>query len=134
MRIAISTRLDFDIIFFQVGTVNGIILGVNKYLPKYKQGSEAIIVNISSISALEVCSHIPIYGGTKLASLAFTRNWGNSEIYQRTKVKVVAVCPGDTKTDSFIQTASHNSQHTLSEMYDQIRKERSPNTDIVIQE
>lgn len=55
-------------------------------------------MNISSIAALEVIPGIPMYTATKLAVLGIGRVFGHREHYQRTKVKVITVCPGATDT------------------------------------
>lgn len=84
--------------FQQNGTTHGILLGLENYIPKYKTGEEGLIVNISSIAALEPTPFIPIYGATKAAVLALTTSFGAPLHYERTKVSVIAVCPGVTDT------------------------------------
>lgn len=74
------------------------VLGVNEYLPKHQQGPEAVILNVSSIAALGYVPQIPIYTATKCAVNGLTRSWGNKAIFQTTKIRVVAVCPGATNT------------------------------------
>lgn len=73
-------------------------MGIDNYLPKYKQGPQAVIVNISSISSITAMPNIPIYSGTKAAIVQMTRAWGDPHHYTRTKVKVFAICPGTTLT------------------------------------
>ncbi|CAH1116305.1 unnamed protein product [Phaedon cochleariae] len=80
------------------GVIHGMLLAMEKYLPKYQQGPEALIVNTSSIAGLEGSAHVPIYAATKHAVLGLTKSWGCDTFYDRNKVRVVAVCPGVTNT------------------------------------
>ncbi|XP_076273566.1 15-hydroxyprostaglandin dehydrogenase [NAD(+)]-like [Rhynchophorus ferrugineus] len=80
------------------GVAYGVILGLDKYIPQYKSGPEGLIVNISSIAGVSPLAMIPIYVGTKFAVHGMTLSWGDSYHYNRTKVRVVGVCPGVTDT------------------------------------
>ncbi|XP_057667430.1 15-hydroxyprostaglandin dehydrogenase [NAD(+)]-like isoform X1 [Diorhabda carinulata] len=80
------------------GTVNGMLLGLEKYLKQFKQGNEAVILNTSSVCLIETMSVWPVYVSTKFGILGLTKEWGNDVHYDRTKVKVVAICPGPTYT------------------------------------
>lgn len=73
-------------------------MGLEHYIPKYKTAEEGLIVNISSIAALQPTPFIPIYTGTKAAILGLSTSFGAEVHYERTKVKVIAVCPGVTDT------------------------------------
>ncbi|CAH1102723.1 unnamed protein product [Psylliodes chrysocephalus] len=83
------------------GTINGIILGLETYLKNHKQGEEAVILNTSSIAAIRPGPWMPIYGCTKAAIAGLTQSWGHDFHYERTKVRVVAICPGGTHTGLF---------------------------------
>lgn len=74
------------------------LLGFDKYLPKYKQGPEAVIVNTSSVAGLNGSGAIPIYSAVKSAVSSTVKSWGNPEFYDETKVRVVGICPGITNT------------------------------------
>uniref|UniRef100_A0A6P7F6P2 15-hydroxyprostaglandin dehydrogenase [NAD(+)]-like n=1 Tax=Diabrotica virgifera virgifera TaxID=50390 RepID=A0A6P7F6P2_DIAVI len=80
------------------GTINGMVLGIENYLKNHKQGDEAVIMNLSSISVLQPVPIFPVYVGTKHAIVGLTRNWGHHLHYDRTKVRVAAICPGATDT------------------------------------
>ncbi|XP_074031995.1 15-hydroxyprostaglandin dehydrogenase [NAD(+)] [Leptinotarsa decemlineata] len=80
------------------GMVHGMLLALEKYLPDYQQGPEAVVVNISSIAGVIGSPHVPIYCATKHAVLGLTKSWGVSSFYRKFKVRVVAVCPGITRT------------------------------------
>lgn len=74
------------------------MLSINKYLPSYQQGPEAVVINFSSVAGITPFHHYPIYGATKSAIISLTRAWGQDKIFQKTKVRVTAICPGITKT------------------------------------
>ncbi|XP_049819391.1 15-hydroxyprostaglandin dehydrogenase [NAD(+)]-like [Aethina tumida] len=80
------------------GVVNGMLLGLDNYIKNHKTGSEGVIVNTSSIAGVGCFGNIPIYSGTKWAVHGMTRAWGVPFHYERTKVKVFAICPGATDT------------------------------------
>ncbi|KAK5642056.1 hypothetical protein RI129_008223 [Pyrocoelia pectoralis] len=80
------------------GTVNGTILAMEHYLPKYKSADEAIIINISSLAGLYGYPATPIYAASKSGVIALSRSLGCDLHFNRTKVKVIAVCPGYTST------------------------------------
>lgn len=71
---------------------------MDNYLPKYKSGEEALIVNISSIAGVQGFAVIPVYTGTKFAVHGMTLAWGHEYHYNRTKVRVIGICPGVTET------------------------------------
>lgn len=85
-------------LIFQNGTIHGILLGLEKYLPKYKTAEETVIVNISSTAGTQGYGHIPIYSATKHAILGLVKSWGIPEFYEGTKVRVIGICPGVTMT------------------------------------
>ncbi|XP_030760153.1 15-hydroxyprostaglandin dehydrogenase [NAD(+)]-like [Sitophilus oryzae] len=82
------------------GTINGIILGLETYLQKHRTGSEAVIANICSISGIggKMAFPCPLYTCSKFAVHGLTITFGCPEHFQRTGVRVVAVCPGVTET------------------------------------
>lgn len=81
---------------------------MDKYLPKNKQGPEALIINMSSILGLRGYGLLPIYSGTKHAVVGFTKSWGNDDFYKATKVKVIAICPGFTITEKLDELPALN--------------------------
>lgn len=82
----------------QVGTVYGTLLAMEEYIPKYKTGDEGVIVNLSSTAGLDPFPMIPVYTGTKFAVQGLSRSFGSEAHYKRTKVRVLALCPGATDT------------------------------------
>lgn len=84
------------------------LLGLDKYLPKYKQDSEAVIVNISSVAGTAGFAFIPVYCGTKYAVLGISKAWSDPEFYEQSKIKVVVVCPGITITPLITNMTGRN--------------------------
>ncbi|KAF5294913.1 hypothetical protein FQR65_LT10625 [Abscondita terminalis] len=80
------------------GTITGTYYAFENYLPKYKSGAEGVIINVSSITALGVYSHAPIYSATKSGVMAFSRCYGSSTHYNRKQNRVMTLCPGFTDT------------------------------------
>lgn len=82
----------------QTGTIYGTLLAYHEYFPKYRSGDEAIIVNISSIAGLDAFPISPVYTATKFAVLGFSRSLGDQFHYEKTKIKIITICPGVTYT------------------------------------
>lgn len=78
--------------------VNGVVLGMDKFLPKHKSGTEAVVVNTSSVAGIQGLAVLPVYSGTKFAVHGMTIAWGHDYHYCRSKVRVIGICPGATKT------------------------------------
>ncbi|XP_072387568.1 15-hydroxyprostaglandin dehydrogenase [NAD(+)]-like [Diabrotica undecimpunctata] len=102
------------------GIIGGMVLGMEKYLRYHKEGDEAVILNLSSLSVTENLCIMPVYVATKYGVIGLTRNWGDSSHYNRTKVRVLAICPGMTDT-CFLENLRHrllNEEYTA--MYDEV--------------
>ncbi|KAB0796089.1 hypothetical protein PPYR_10150 [Photinus pyralis] len=83
-----------------IGFVNGTILGYEHFLPKYKSSDEGVIINIASMAGLYPYPPLPIYSTAKSGIIGLTRSLGFQKHYQRTQIKVIAVCPGSTSTNN----------------------------------
>ncbi|XP_031347716.1 15-hydroxyprostaglandin dehydrogenase [NAD(+)]-like isoform X2 [Photinus pyralis] len=81
------------------GIVTGTILAYEHFLPKYKSSEEGAIINIASMAALYSYPSTPVYSAAKMGVIGITRSLGAKQHYQRTKIKVIAVCPGYTSTN-----------------------------------
>ncbi|CAG9761038.1 unnamed protein product [Ceutorhynchus assimilis] len=100
------------------GVINGILLGLENYIPKHKSGDEGVILNISSIAGIVPFACLPVYTGTKFAVHGMTLAWGLPAHYERTKVRVIAVGPGVTQTPLITDMKNKN----LSSEYEKIRE------------
>lgn len=78
--------------------VHGILLGLDEYIPKYKSGTDGAILNVSSVAGIIGYEVFPIYSATKFSVIGMTSAWGTPAHYERTNVKVLAICPGATDT------------------------------------
>jgi len=80
--------------------VRGTLLGL-QYMGKDKGGKGGVIVNIASILGLAPLSASPVYVATKHAVIGLTRSIGLPYHFDRTGVRVMAMCPGVTDTPLF---------------------------------
>lgn len=90
---------------------------MEKYLPKYKQGSEALIVNIASTTGTASYPFMPVYCSTKHATLGLTNCWGVPEHYEATTVRVIAICPGATSTPLLLDLSGRNFGERYEKIY-----------------
>ncbi|XP_018330561.1 15-hydroxyprostaglandin dehydrogenase [NAD(+)]-like isoform X2 [Agrilus planipennis] len=91
--------------------VNGVVIGsllAMDYLPKYTNGDESFLINIASIVAIDPFICVPIYSGTKSFVIGFSRALGAEPHYQRSKVKVLTICPGVTDTPLINEMSGKN--------------------------
>ncbi|KAI4471360.1 15-hydroxyprostaglandin dehydrogenase [nad(+)] [Holotrichia oblita] len=80
------------------GVVNGCILGLEEYLPKYNSGTEPVIVNIASTAGLTPLYFLPVYTSTKHAVIGLGKALAMRENCGVQKVKLMTLCPGATLT------------------------------------
>lgn len=72
---------------------------MDHYILNHKTGDEGLIINIASVAGLTPLDSYPLYSSTKSAVVQLTRGFGTNFHYTRTKIRVIAVCPGSTDTD-----------------------------------
>jgi len=77
--------------------VRGTLLGL-QYMGKDKGGKGGVVVNIASILGLAPLAGSPVYVATKHAVIGLTRSFGLPYHFDRTGVRVMAMCPGVTDT------------------------------------
>lgn len=69
------------------------------FLPLMKQRGHGAIVNLSSIAGFQPLPYMSVYAATKAFVLSFTESlWAENK---NTGVRILAVCPGPTKSDFF---------------------------------
>ncbi|KAF7281806.1 hypothetical protein GWI33_004240 [Rhynchophorus ferrugineus] len=103
------------------GTINGNLLGLEEFIPKYRSKAEGVIINVSSIRGVQPSGDRPVYAATKFAIHGMSLAWGEQNHYQRTNVKVIAVCPGSTATPLIANPKNTN----LGTAYEEIRQNNS---------
>ncbi|GJQ72772.1 hypothetical protein Trydic_g1423 [Trypoxylus dichotomus] len=74
------------------------MLSLYKYMPKYKSGTEGVVVNIASTFGIQPGYSLPVYTATKHAVVGIGRAFGNNYYYNRYKVRILTMCPGYTPT------------------------------------
>ncbi|CAH1116306.1 unnamed protein product [Phaedon cochleariae] len=117
------------------GAIHGINLGLEQYFPKHKQGSEAVILNVSSIVALEAEPPLSFYCATKHAVLGLTKTFGTPHYYEKTNIRVNAICPGLTMTPMALDKANRKiPEETESILEDVMRKLPSQTTQFLAEE
>jgi len=101
------------------------------HMGKHTGGKGGVIVNIASIVGLHPSSLAPIYTASKHAVLGFSQALAN--MYEKTGVRVVIMCPGVTLTALFgdMKEKVHDSLRAVMDIYDEFDKYPSQNTDNV---
>ncbi|XP_046628733.1 15-hydroxyprostaglandin dehydrogenase [NAD(+)]-like [Neodiprion virginianus] len=92
-----DSRWELEVNINYIGLVRGTLLGF-QYMGKDKGGKGGTIVNIASIAGLIHAPMFPIYVGTKCAVIGLTRSFGHSYHYDKTGVRLLAMCPSATDT------------------------------------
>ncbi|XP_049869581.1 15-hydroxyprostaglandin dehydrogenase [NAD(+)]-like [Pectinophora gossypiella] len=69
-----------------------------EHMRKEKGGKGGTIVNLASIYGFRIDQFLPTYQASKFAVMGFTKSLGHKYNYDRTGVRVVAICPGFTET------------------------------------
>ncbi|XP_026324877.1 15-hydroxyprostaglandin dehydrogenase [NAD(+)]-like [Hyposmocoma kahamanoa] len=83
-----------------------------EHMRKDKGGKGGTIINLASIYGYRVDQFLPVYQASKFAVMGFTRSLGHKYNFERTGVKVVAICPGFTET----KLTSHPKTHKDEQM------------------
>nr|XP_046491925.1 peroxisomal 2,4-dienoyl-CoA reductase [(3E)-enoyl-CoA-producing]-like [Neodiprion pinetum] len=92
-----ESQYDLTININLTAVVRGTILGL-QHMGKDKGGKGGVIVNTSSIYGLDPGPWLPVYGATKHGVVGLSRSFGLPYHYEKTGVKVLAMCPSFTDT------------------------------------
>uniref|UniRef100_A0A2H1VSR5 SFRICE_018917 n=1 Tax=Spodoptera frugiperda TaxID=7108 RepID=A0A2H1VSR5_SPOFR len=68
------------------------------HMRKDKGGNGGTILNLASIYGYRVDQYLPVYQASKFAVMGFTKSLGHKANYDRSGVRVLAMCPGFTET------------------------------------
>lgn len=93
--------------------MRGTKLAIEKYIPKYSSKIDPIVVNTSSKRGLVAYASMPVYCASKTGLIAFTKAMGDR--YEMTKIRVIGICPGATKT-SILQSTVDNVEEPYRKM------------------
>lgn len=67
-------------------------------MSKAKGGKGGAIVNTASILGMQPLAGAPVYAATKYFVIGLTKSYGMDYHYRKSNVKVMAICPGITRT------------------------------------
>ncbi|XP_058063143.1 alcohol dehydrogenase 1-like [Anopheles bellator] len=117
-----------------IGLINSSLFCLDQ-MSRAKGGKGGVIVNVASVAGLEPIPFIPIYSASKHGVVGFTRSLGVPQIYDRTGVKFIAICPGATKTKLFESQRSRQvlvEIDFLQEMFDDyVQRFKAQSPDVV---
>jgi len=99
-------RWELEIAINVNAVVRGTLLGL-QYMGKDEGGKGGVVVNISSILGLAPYAASPVYVATKHAVIGLTRSFGLPYHFDRTGVRVMAICPGVTDTTMVSDAPRH---------------------------
>lgn len=91
-----ETKLTIDINLTAV--IIGTQLAVETYIPKYRSNNEGVVLNTASILGLTTTPFTPVYSASKHGVIGLGKSYGCPEQYNKTKVRVMSLCPGFTAT------------------------------------
>ncbi|CAL1285777.1 unnamed protein product [Larinioides sclopetarius] len=69
-----------------------------EYMDINKGGHGGYVINTSSEAGLAPCFLAPVYSATKTGVVGYTKSLGTDYHYQKTGIKVNAICPGSIDT------------------------------------
>ncbi|CAK1549505.1 unnamed protein product [Leptosia nina] len=92
---------------------------------KDKSGNGGTILNIASLCGVMIEQYLPVYHATKFGVVAFTRSLGHSFNYERSGVRVIAICPGFTRTQLVANMPNATWDETIFEAFLTRTKEHS---------
>ncbi len=70
-----------------------------QFLPQMQERGKGSIINVASIAAFQPMPYVAVYAATKAFVLSFSEAlWAENQKYG---VKILALCPGSTKTEFF---------------------------------
>ncbi|XP_049764625.1 15-hydroxyprostaglandin dehydrogenase [NAD(+)]-like [Schistocerca cancellata] len=81
------------------------------------RGGGGVVLNVASVLGLAALGGCPVYVATKHAVVGLSRSYGTQFHWQRTGVRVVALCPGVTDTQLIAQAGArqpHRDQGALA--------------------
>ncbi|XP_026729164.1 15-hydroxyprostaglandin dehydrogenase [NAD(+)]-like [Trichoplusia ni] len=90
------------------------------HMRKDKGGRGGTIINLASIYGYRVDPYISIYQASKFAVMGFTRSLGHADNFKRSGVRVVAICPGFTRTNMTAKLTTTDSD--LMQEFDEYTK------------
>ncbi|XP_043677570.1 uncharacterized protein LOC122633601 [Vespula pensylvanica] len=78
--------------------IRSTLLGIQQ-MRRDSGGKGGVVLNVSSIAGLCALPKLPVYSTTKHAVVNFSRSFAQPYHYQRTKVRIIVLCPGLTEAN-----------------------------------
>ncbi|KAL1128947.1 hypothetical protein AAG570_013481, partial [Ranatra chinensis] len=86
--------------------LNGVIRGTllaHRFMGRDRGGRGGTVIITASTLGLMPCACVPIYTATKHAIIGFTRSFGDPFHMNLSGIRVMALCPGATRTEANIE-------------------------------
>ncbi|KAG8222466.1 hypothetical protein J437_LFUL002201 [Ladona fulva] len=96
-----------------------------KYMGKDNGGNGGIVINMSSVLGMKPYAGCPVYCATKYALLGLTRSFGEPYYFEKTGIRMVALCPGTTATDMIHCYAAQEMFEKLGQLVENLPKQMS---------
>ncbi|XP_022919440.2 alcohol dehydrogenase 2-like [Onthophagus taurus] len=93
-----ENEMDIMVNINYMSTVYSTILSLYKILPDSLTENEGVIINNACIFGIDPLPPSPIYSALKHAVVGVSRSFGSPYYYNRSKIKVLSLCPGLTET------------------------------------
>ncbi|XP_013199521.1 15-hydroxyprostaglandin dehydrogenase [NAD(+)] [Amyelois transitella] len=94
-----------------------------EHMRKNKGGNGGTIINLASIYGYRVDQYLPVYQASKFAVMGFTKSLGHQYNYERSGVRVYAICPGFTET-SLVKEVRVSNEARLQQDMDNFLKQQ----------
>ncbi|XP_047361819.1 uncharacterized protein LOC124953862 [Vespa velutina] len=78
--------------------IRSTLLGIQQ-MRRDSGGKGGVVLNVSSIAGLYALPQLPVYSTAKHAVVNFSRSFAQPYHYQRTKVRIIVLCPGVTEAN-----------------------------------
>ncbi|KAH8376772.1 hypothetical protein KR093_001266, partial [Drosophila rubida] len=90
------------------------------YMDKTQMGLGGMVMNMSSVYGLEPAPAFAVYAAAKHGVVGFTRSMADKQIYQKTGVMFMAVCPGLTNTEMMMNLRDNVTWHHSEQLVEAI--------------
>lgn len=96
-----------------------------------KGGIGGTIMNVASIYGYRINQYIQFYNASKFAVMGFTKAQGHEYNFKRFDVRMIAMCPGFTKTELTLNVKKFPDQKTHEDLTELMKCALWQNVDVV---